>query len=135
MSVQQNINQLFSQAGHSILATKGLKYIKEQKESSERMENLMKTYQKQVDEAKDKPIPEAAREPLEHIAANIDNAPYTGKITGAPSSSDIQPSGMTDQERRDAEEILRKMATKGVDKVNQKVKFAKHIRVIKKEDM
>ncbi len=139
MSVQQNINQLFSQAGHSLIAAKGLKYIKEQADTSKQTKDLLESYHEARKNAEERIAeyekrtgitPEAIAK-LDEEAQKSDNPTrhYLENISSIFSGGRLNPKTV------EPEEANNSMAEKGMGKIDQKVKFAKHIKVIKKEDM
>lgn len=137
--VQQNINQLIAQAGHSLVAAKGLKYMQEQAESSKASQKLLESYHEARKNAEERVAefekrtgitPEAMGK-LDEEAQKSDNPTryYLENISSVFSGGRLNPKTV------EPEEANNSMAEKGMGKIDQKVKFAKHIRVIKKEDM
>lgn len=137
MSIQSGVNQLISQvAGLSVLG-KGVKELGEvKKEVSGIRPELRKTYEKQIEEAKTKPVSPAVAKALQEIAGRIDNAkpgslkPVTslGTFESYTAKPDLSAS-----EREAAKRALamQSMATKGSSKIKQKRNFADYLKGLK----
>lgn len=134
MSIQSGINQLISQAaGLSVLA-KGAKEVGEvKKEVSGLRPELKRAYEKQVEEAKTKPVSPAAAKEFRYIAENIGTAKAGSMPTGSLGTwaeATRKPDTPASEEAK-AALAMQSMATKGSSKIRQRRNFADYMQNVK----